>query len=109
LGREGEVLQIFKCDVDPCSPHLGALKSLLSLDLGGGKWKSPWGDVRERGEASGEKGGRQAGQCGEEVKKISMVKEFPKNLESLGNYPEFPLPLSPVSRFARNLIWDRFG
>jgi hypothetical protein len=57
LGREGEVLQIFKCDVDPCSPHLGALKSLLSLDLGGGKWKSPWGDVRERGEASGEKGG----------------------------------------------------
>jgi hypothetical protein len=37
LGEERERLQIFKCDVDPCSPHHGALKSSLSLDLSDGK------------------------------------------------------------------------
>jgi hypothetical protein len=66
LGEEREKLQIFKCDVDPCSPHLGALKSSLSLDLGGGERKSPWGDVRERGEATG--GRKGDGQHGEAVK-----------------------------------------
>jgi hypothetical protein len=55
LGKEGEGLQSFKTNVDPCSPHLGALKSSLSLDLGGGIWKSPWGDVMERGRATGER------------------------------------------------------
>jgi hypothetical protein len=58
LGREGEELQIFKSNVVPCSPHLGALKSSLSLDLGSGKRKSPWGDVWERAGRRQERGGR---------------------------------------------------
>jgi hypothetical protein len=48
LGREGEVLQIFKSNL--WSPHLGALKPSLTLDLDSGKRKSPKG----RGEGEGD-------------------------------------------------------
>jgi hypothetical protein len=35
--------------------------------------------------------------------------EYPGNPDIPGKIPEIPLPLSPASRFARNLILDRFG
>jgi hypothetical protein len=63
LGEERERPQSFKTNVDPRSPHIRAVKSSLSLDLDGGKRKSPWGDERERGDATEER--ERAGQCGE--------------------------------------------
>jgi hypothetical protein len=56
LVERREKLQIFKCSVDPLSPHLGALNPSLSLDLDGGIRQSPkrrgkWGTtvrVRQR-------------------------------------------------------------
>jgi hypothetical protein len=38
-----------------------------------------------------------------QVRNIRETQTFRKKI------PETPLPLSPVSRFARNLILDRFG
>jgi hypothetical protein len=48
LGEKRGKTSNLQCSVDPCSPHLGALKRSLSLDFDAGIRKSPRGDV-ERG------------------------------------------------------------
>jgi hypothetical protein len=80
------------------------------------------GEEREREMATGEKR-RPINVVKDKKEEMTMVKgylypqrsgmsglspELPGNPESPGNNPEFPFPLSPASRFVRNLIWDRF-
>jgi hypothetical protein len=55
LEERGET-SIFRNRCRSRSPHFGALNPSLSLDFDGGRRKSPRGDVRERGEATGVRG-----------------------------------------------------
>jgi hypothetical protein len=79
--------------------------------------------MRERGRATGERW-RLVNTVKGEKGKITTVKEYiyPKVPDSLGQVRSFRetwnlceiirsfrSPLSSASRFARNLIWDRFG